>query len=502
MLKAVIKNGVLAIVAGLAITGAMLLALKLTANEIAWYFYLIVGIVCAGIAFGIGFLAFKPNDVTLARVLDNDFGLHEKVQTMVENTQNSGIMIETQREDTQEKLGNLPKQKVRFSRIWGYILSAVLSAAIFVTSIMIPAKVKPEPELPPELQIHQLGEFEKRSLVELASEIRRSNLKDELKENVAVVVDDLAIELAEYRLIDLQDTVFAAIARVDALILSQNTYRSIYSALTGDIVKSLANLIRTIPMSYKTTEAITSYEEVTRIGNSLDGSVEENIKGKMQAILNSFPKTSAQALADGAYAYATALIPALEVLSAFEPTAIYNGMIAFNVGVQKAFDLQQMNYDFETVFEQLEITFGGLQDVLVDTLKTETYNNMMDEYVRNRLAAIFGYTLDQIPAVPSLGGNGSGTGGGIGENGDAPDDDNEGTGGGGNKEGLFGGNAMVYNPETQKYESYGDVFLSDYYAKLFNLLQDENVSEEMKMYIRNYIHLLLVGPEETAKANN
>ena len=75
------------------------------------------------------FFAKKPKDKNIARRLDKDLELHEKVSTMVEFQDQSSLLIDKQRSDAKEKLENKKNAKLPFRLAVFNIPALVISAA-------------------------------------------------------------------------------------------------------------------------------------------------------------------------------------------------------------------------------------------------------------------------------------------------------------------------------------------------------------------------------------
>ena len=122
---AIIKSLICGVSAGLFAVGAVLLALKLAGIPIHGGYYALIGVCVASVCFGIVFPFMRLNDLKVARKLDKDYALRERVETMVAFEKDGGDIAILQREDAQTKLENLPKKKPDFKKLWQYILMPV-----------------------------------------------------------------------------------------------------------------------------------------------------------------------------------------------------------------------------------------------------------------------------------------------------------------------------------------------------------------------------------------
>ena len=139
---AAIVGGIVGICLGLLVVGALLLALRLSGIELHWAIYLAIGLVTAALT-GVGaFFVALPSDRKIAKKLDRDFALGEKVQTMVEYSaaENPSKMVLLQREQADEALGSVAKKRINVKGLFKFAFIPVLAAAMFVGGIMTPLK--------------------------------------------------------------------------------------------------------------------------------------------------------------------------------------------------------------------------------------------------------------------------------------------------------------------------------------------------------------------------
>ena len=142
LIEALIKSAVIGISAGLFVTGIILLSLVLTGYSIHWAIYIPIGLISALAGGGVSFLFMRPSDMRVAKKYDTEFGLNEKLQTMVAFSGQEGDIIALQRSDASETLASLPARKIRFSQIWQYCLCAVLALALFFSAVFIPVSAQ------------------------------------------------------------------------------------------------------------------------------------------------------------------------------------------------------------------------------------------------------------------------------------------------------------------------------------------------------------------------
>ena len=126
--------------AGLLAVGIVLLSLKLNEISINAGFYVLIGV---GVAALLGvplFFLLRPDDVAVAKKIDDSYALGEKIQTMVEYSDTEGELVAIQRNDAIGRLSGLKVKGVSVKRVIVAAVAAAVGLALFITSIAIPAR--------------------------------------------------------------------------------------------------------------------------------------------------------------------------------------------------------------------------------------------------------------------------------------------------------------------------------------------------------------------------
>ncbi|MDE5789215.1 MAG: hypothetical protein K2H78_02235, partial [Clostridia bacterium] len=137
-----------------------------------------------------------------------------------------------------------------------------------------------------------------------------------------------------------------------------------------------------------------------------------------------------------------------------------------------------------------------LKNSVIDAALLQSYNCIMDVYVREKLAAIFGVSLkevgglydDLIPAGSS--GEGNGEGGGEGSQ-----------GGYGDGSENYGSKDFIYDTDSGEQVEYGKVY-NDYYSKVDDRIKSGDLPQDLVDFIEVYFKILLNGiNKENSEAN-
>ena len=90
-----------------------------------------------GVALAVGvtlFLLVRTDDRSLARMLDSELSLDERVETMHQYKDGDSALLRLQREDAEAALSAIPTCRLRFKRLWLYLLIFVLGAAVLANA--------------------------------------------------------------------------------------------------------------------------------------------------------------------------------------------------------------------------------------------------------------------------------------------------------------------------------------------------------------------------------
>jgi hypothetical protein len=502
--SALFKSAALGLSAGLLSSGAVLLALKLSKIAIAPWYYVIIGIGAALLAGIPLFFAFHRNDARLARHLDGEYGLDEKVQTMVAYREDSGDMIELQRQDAAEKLGALPKRSFKevCKKLWYVITAFLLSVAVFVTAVALPFQGKKTPiqPPPPDGDAFAITPWQISSLEQMIAEIEDSRLENGLKSSVKGVLETLLAQLRETEKKSVMKMqVSAAVSSVDAFVVSVNSYKRIGDAFAADErTKQVSDAIATGIAIYRSLQTgFGSINNVESAWRDLTGENTEEL-GKMDASLaetlkkvkESYTDLGGDGLRDVLGGLKQGTEGALSSLGEGDGDALHGGAIALGNALTEAESMLETS-SASKVRARLDTAVDAFAEAAGDALCVQAYNCMIDEFVPARLAEIFAIDPGELPALLAIpprvqGGDDPETG--------EPD---PGTNPGGYGDGdlQYGSDEEIYDPDFGGYIKYGEVV--DYYFRIAQELADSgDLTESQKKILLEYFDRLLGGSKE------
>ena len=397
-----------------------------------------------GMAF---FLIKRPTDKRVAKRLDISFGLNEKVQTMVAFRDEEGAMIEIQRNDTESILSEIPSKRLKSRKIWRHFIMPVLSCVVLVLAIVVPTRAEEKPPVIDEN--YTLTPWQTQALMDLIEEVNASGMDEEPKnatvESLESLLADLKIAKKESIM---QEKVVASISNIYEVTQNHNTYDVYGTALSQSMNSSIAELGVAIM--------------------KLDAEAVSNI------LIGMGEDTTDVTQAEG---IANEIARDLQMAGEIEGDEIFLALSNWIDGLKTG----EIDKAFANAGENID---AALQQQMVnEEVCKDTIFDLMD---------IFGILDEQVPSeiIAHL------ISGSIGEDGyDKPDDDDDRpihSGGLGSGEMIFGSDDTIYDPELDKYVTYGEV-INKYYVKITEQLVDGNVSSSLEQLLVDYFAFLFDG---------
>lgn len=511
--KALIYGIASGVACGLVAVGVLLLALKLNYIVWGWYLYLIIGIGVAAAAGVAVFFALNPSDDKLAKKLDKMYALDEKAQTMIEYGGRQGAMLDMQRADAEASLKAVKKRRPSVVGIILKSVAAIVAIVLFVSGVAVSQRVHEAQASTP----YTVDEDDLAKLKTLIDDVEGDEtLESGVQTSYLAVLNTLYEDLQTEGITkdDMVGLVQASMYAVSDATIASTTYDDLAYGLTvsGDAIFSVA--LRSSAKSYaEIKENLNSYEDLATVNDKLFTTIYDYISAacdgfaeQVKALTEDTVNTELglyvtafgnalndedlivyyNALADGGVDFGNksrggvasgdALYDALYDLY----YTVNNNLNSYNDG---SVSLAGGSYSLITVIAGSGTETGGAAynflTASVSAMQVQAYTYMADVYIRMTLGSIFsvevvGHTVDDGSSEASEGDEEAG-----GNN------NSSGTG-----ETQYPGDDYIYNPENGSYEFYIDMLNNGYRSELMNLLTDENISDEVKNYIRAYLNYL------------
>lgn len=187
LLRHLIVSLISSLSAFLIVFGIFFLLTKLKVTNINIGLDILFGVIAFGIVFVILYFGFKPKDKKIAKMLDKQFNLQEKVQTMVELKDNDSFIANLQREDCESKLKNISLKDLKFKLPIFLILAAFLGVTTTVVASAVPQKIINTDTDDPVIPTNELL----KKLEELKTKVSEYKIDSTLKSNYIAEIDNI-----------------------------------------------------------------------------------------------------------------------------------------------------------------------------------------------------------------------------------------------------------------------------------------------------------------------
>lgn len=486
----IIKSLLLGGAFGGVVGGIFLLLFKLNVIPLSPLIALPIGLgaflLCAIIVFAL----CRTTNEKLAKELDAQFGLREKVQTMVEYQNGGGMIVDLQRQDTEQTLSQIPTAKFKTKHVWAYIVAFCVGGATLIPGFIVKAPHEEEPVIPFQISAVQIA-----GITELVTYVGASSMEDPYKSDIA---SELTALLGELQAVTTENSMKAALTEsltsIQTVTFNSSSATEILNALwkTQDsYAQALAKALDTSALAQADwgdyIEKMTAYQQSFTVQDPENASPIPDDE-KRQTLLWNLQNTAMKieiSLTGSGIAETDGLYTVLERL-ANENTGNANGEHLFGLGV---ITQSPTVVTYQDGLDELKHTFDNMvNDIYSVTAQLKTNTNV-GEYTMTKLATLFSMDVPAFERPNFVLNNNEGTD-------EDDDDDDEGPSDGGIGEGaVYGSNDLVLDPLTGNYVEYGTL-LDKYYAIVYDKLENGEYTEEQKNIIRNYFALLYSGMEK------
>ncbi len=432
------------------------------------------------------FFAMHRSDVRFARQLDSSFGLDERLQTMLQFQNDPSALAALQREDANIALAAIPPKRLKFKRLWLYLVLLLVGGGIFAASLFFyPEELPPveEPPVPFAVTDIQLAALE-----ELTAQVKASEMTSPYREETVEILEALLAEIKTVETVaKMQETVNASIEAIAAVTDNSSRALELMEVLWStedEDIRALTDVINYYawPSSNEWDKFETLMGDL-RTGLTHPDAAEESADPAV--LLSDTQKRLSEIAALIELSLDRAKVDAADPLSAVllrlsdanENNA--DGTHLWGLGTLTAKEL-----DYTTLQSEIDVTLNMLRGELLRALQIHAENTGTGEYAMTKLAGLFDCpypTLKRpnLPRVETEEGTGDGPSQGSGN----------GPGGG---ENIFGSDDPVYDPITGTYVEYGEI-LSRYREKKNAMIQSGVYSEEDMAAIERYFGILQGG---------
>lgn len=487
-----VKSVLLGAGMGMLCFGALQLLSKFEIIALSSTFAVPIGIAVFLLIGAVAFLVLRVSDKKVARRLDSQFELNEKVQTMLEYRNEEGTIYSLQREDAEASLAAVSKRRVRLGHLWIYILAFLLGGAVLAASFHFAPAVEQPPVIPDEP--FAISEMQMAALEELIVYVQNSQMESPHKDNSVAALQTLLETLKDIKTVRERDEALAkAMDELYRYTDESSTAVELVNALgacSSNRVKEFA-----LALIYYDwlpgnewdefyAEMNTAREGFIHEAVEIEGADESMILSDTKELVNTAGSQISSALTASGVSDADALYAMIaRYASANETEEDGDHIYGFStIGAQA----DTLGYD--GIQKELDSLLGGLNIEMFKILEQHAVNTDTGEYAMTRLSDLFDYPLpafkrpDPIRTTSDNGG---------GETGDDTTSGNGGIGVGT----VYGSDDLVLNPDTDEFVEYGTM-IGTYEKIMRGRLENGEYTDEEKEAIKKYFEILYGGFED------
>lgn len=509
---AIVKSAILGLVSGLAGVGLAFLVVTLAKFDMQWFYYVIIAL---GLFLVVGvpvFISDYPNEKKLAKKLDNDYQLKERVQTMVAYKDVDSDLVRMQRIDTDNRLKEVAKKRPLFKDFIAVIIVIVVCISIFVSGLAVNLTSSAENDDPSQ---HEEPKYEyslarQNAMLELIDNIERSDLSDETKQDLSNRLKSLHNYFLnnELTVLEVKAGVITEVAYIDAVLESLTTYRTVHQTVSKIDVNFGDAIVASLETYKQYSTQLTSFTNIKKIYKDLiekdevkefaseyinktkavlwqtdkEDATYKDIRNKLIGYLNEANIYLADYLSKESKEIAES---GEENDNELNLDALMNSLVVLITDLSDYKDKIDGYTDLDGVRSDIERYINTFTQSLSEAMIDEIYPCIMQHFIRNKLASIYDVADKELPKItpdPDFSES-------VKNDDKKPGNNENASGGGGSGGTLYPSNDMIYDPDTGTYVKYGEL-ASPRYAKVLELLESNDVPQETKKAILEYFKLI------------
>ena len=479
---------------GLSVFGSLFLLSKFEIISTDLKFAILMGAGAFLLAGTAVFLLLRVTDKSLAKALDERFGLSERVRTMLAKRSDGGTMLELQREDTEAALANIPLSALKFKRLWLHIPLLLIGAAIFTASLVFSPPEEPpapEPEVPFSITETQILGIE-----ELISYVDESDMKSPHRENISVALSELLAGLRLVSTVDDRDELLdVAMQKIVSETNDSSTIVEVLNTLWESETAATRALVKA--MNAYNWKRSTAWDDFGTGMSSFksyfvhpDSFLEEFDEAKMNSDISTILRLVGNELT---VMLAKSDIPSSDPIAA-AVLALAEANISGDTSADRLFGLVALSnlstsLGYDEFANEIQSAISELSLPIFSAIN-ENYDSVyVGEVTAARLSTLFGNYPYPTFERPKL----------FDSSDDEefmPDDENDGSSGGGiTGDIVYGSNELVLDIGTDTYVEYGTI-LKGWADKADDMRDSDDYTAEEKEAIKNYFDILYNGYDD------
>lgn len=454
--ETILKCSAVSLSLGILVSSILIIIYKSLGLEYNLLYFILIGLGVFIVFDIVLFLIFNPSDVKVAKRIDKQLNLKEKIHTMVEYEDKNGPLVGLQRKDAEDKLASISIKKFKMKFSYYLLILPLMALAVCATSIIIKAK---EPQQPPIEEPISGDPYAILQIRIIIREVEANNVlmpaaKEAFVSHLEELIDNVNVE---------------NITRNQEVSFVNQTITEVSNS------SSRVNSIDEIILALKSS----NNEDMHALGIAISEYSAETMNSSLDTIraylVHASPSERRRRLEE--YNVEGFDLIANERLEATDE------MNVFFVNLQKnlttAIESQTYNDD---ILQVIETAKSDLEAVVIKQKETLVVAN----YIEQSLIEIFQLpNNDETPVnpAPPIGGVGDETTG-------------EGNGGGGGSgDIIFAGDDLFYDPDGGLLPYYE--VISKYMTYIDSLIADGVIDEELRGYYVEYFNSLYNAKKES-----
>ena len=478
---AVIESVIAGLSAGLIVVAALLLPLTLTGITVNAGIYVGAGLGMFVIVGGLTFVLIRPTEKRIARRVDTELAMHEKVQTLVAFSSSSEPMAVIQRDDANSRLAAAGTKKIKFKRAWQCSVASVVAVGLFAGAVTV-AALGGKPE-----DTQAADNYTYTRLRNLVGTVQNSSLDEAPK---AIVLEQLNLVIESVYDVEKQE----------GIPLTYDERVTIVSQAVVNIDAAIDTVVTGEPIGnsmYELCVDSTLYELGIHI-RALSGGTAYSTMAAWNIVLDddNFNSYDAATVAKAISEYAAQMVVALSASSVSADDALYTILAGLASELGDAANTPAAADDASdakaAILSAARDAVGKYAPPLRLELQAQSADRQLDWTIYNELQEIFEIADEDMPdigevyedTVPGQEGDGG------------KEDENDPSGGGaGRGDALYGSDSLIYDYTTGEQVQYGEVF-DRYNSIIVSLINDGRIDEKYIEMINAYLNALAQAREE------
>ncbi len=454
LLEVGIKSLFISIFSAIMITSFVLLICKLNGVELPVYAYCLIGLGISLLGTVCLYFILKPNEEIIAKRLDQQLELNQKVQTMIDYQDDDSTLAQVQREDTANRLNAISVKKMKMKFHWSLLIFPLLAIGLLIPALVIPQVNAAPVELPPEEEPSYVLDNETiLAIRKLIEDVQGRALDEDVKQ---AYVQELELLITRLGAENVKESQIEGIVKTS--IINENNICKRHTSYLA-VAEVLKQSKQTAITSIATAITKANSDEVNYAFDNLRLSLQKTeLEEELDSLLMAIRKD---------------IGTALKQAEVNQEAELVKSLISFSDALSECIgkDKNTTNTSFNAAMVEVNATMEK-EELIVATASD------IEEELR-KIFNIIDESKDPSKDPSSNLPNDSNEG---------KDDTNGNQGGLGGNETLYGSDDAFFDPE-KGIVKYGDV-ITEYHSEIINMILNGTIPEDKQAYFEEYFEIL------------